>query len=126
MAINFQPAKRINPLKPQDPAKYYANPVYKDKITMRKIATMIGTQTTISIPDTMAVLEALTQALPFFLIDGNIVYLGDYGTFRITLQSEGAATPEELTSANITGFRLLFRAGKEFAKKLKEMEATKV
>jgi len=126
MAINFQPVKRRNPLKPNDPEKYYASPVYKDKITLRKIATMIGGQTTISIPDTMAVLEALTQVLPFFLIDGNIVYLGDFGTFRINLQSEGMPTAEELTSANINGFRLLFRAGKEFSKQLKTIETVKV
>jgi predicted histone-like DNA-binding protein len=126
MAINFQAAKKINPLKPQDPPKYYANAVYKDKMTLRKIATEIGARTTISIPDTMAVLEALTQVLPFFLIDGNIIYLGDFGTYRITIQSDGTATPEELTSSNITGFKLNFRAGKELSNQLKAIQAVKV
>jgi predicted histone-like DNA-binding protein len=126
MAINFQPAKKINPLKPTEPAKYYANAVYKDKITLRKIATLIGSQTTISVPDTLAVLEALTQALPFFLTDGNIVSLGDFGTFRISLKSVGQATPEDLTAANITGSHLLFRKGKELDNKLKELKFAKV
>ena len=126
MSINFQPVKRINPSKPGEPAKFYASPVYKDKITLRKISKEIAERTSLSSTDTMAVLEALTQVLPFFLIDGNIVYLGDFGTFRINLHSTAAEKEEDLNASNVTGFRLNFRAGKEYSGLLKQIEAAKV
>jgi predicted histone-like DNA-binding protein len=125
MALNYQTVKKRNPAKPTDPEKFYANAVYKDKMTLRKIATEIAERTSLSSTDSMAVLEALTQVLPFFLLDGNIVYLGEFGTFRISLRSDGAETAETFTSANIKGFKLLFRAGKELSEKLKHLEVLK-
>ena len=125
MAFNYQTVKKKNPLKPTDPDKYYASAVYKDKLTIRKIATEIAERTSISSTDSMAVLEALTQVLPFFLLDGNIVYLGDFGTFRISLRSDGADKPEDFTASNVTGYKLLFRSGKEFTAKLKNLDIIK-
>jgi predicted histone-like DNA-binding protein len=125
MSIKYKTVTRINPNKPGDPARYFASPVYKDKLTLRRIAKEIAERTSLSSTDTMAVLEAMTQVVPDFLADGNIIYLGDFGTFRITLHSEGTDKPEDFTASNVNNFRLNFRPGREFSDKLKNLEAVK-
>jgi hypothetical protein len=42
------------------------------------------------------------------------VELGDFGSFRVSVSSEGAETPEEVTTRNITNVRILFQPGKRF------------
>jgi predicted histone-like DNA-binding protein len=126
MAINYQTIQKTNPLKPSDPKKFYASAVYKDKMNLRRIAKDIARSTSLSSTDALAVLDALTQVIPIFLLDGNIVSLGDFGTFRITLHSTGTLTEEEFTTANITDYKLHFRAGKEFTDQLLAIEAVKV
>jgi len=126
MAINYKPVKKVNPFNTDNPVKYYSSPVYKDRVSLRKIAKEISERTTLSTTDTLAVLEAMTQVLPFFLTNGSIVNLGDFGTFRITLQSRGADIPGELTPSHNTGFKLLFRPGKEMTDQLKQIETRKI
>ena len=126
MAINYKPVKKVNPFNPKDPIKYFSSPIYKDKVNLRKIAKEISERTSLSTSDTLAVLEAMTQVLPFFLTNGSIVNLGDFGTFRITLQSSGADNPGELTPSHNTGFKLLFRPGKEMTDQLKQIQTRKI
>ena len=64
--------------------------------------------------DTMATLEALIQVLPGEIAEGKIVKLGEFGSFGITLQSEGAETEEAFTASNIKRFSIRFRPGKIF------------
>jgi predicted histone-like DNA-binding protein len=58
--------------------------------------------------------------VPEKLADGKIVELGDFGTFRITVSSEGAALADEVSVRNITETRVIFTPGKRF----KQMLAT--
>jgi predicted histone-like DNA-binding protein len=62
----------------------------------------------------MATLEALIQVLPSEIAEGKIVQLGEFGSFGITLQSEGAETEEAFTASNIKRFSIRFRPGKIF------------
>ncbi len=125
MSFNFKSISRKNPLSPGDPPKFYASPVYKDKIDLRTISGEIAKMTTVSRADSLATLQALGEVLSFFLTSGNIVYLGDFGTFRISLKCTGAATEPELTSSNIASYHLLFRPGIEIAEKIRNMKAEK-
>ena len=69
---------------------------------------------TVSSVDTAAVLEAFMNVVPDLLADGKIVDLGDFGTFRVSVSSEGADNPEDVTSRSITNVRILFQPGKRF------------
>ncbi len=71
---------------------------------------------TVSSVDTTAVLEAFMNVVPDQLADGKIVELGDFGTFRVSVSSEGAELPESVTSRSITNVRILFQPGKRFKK----------
>ena len=61
-----------------------------------------------------AVLESLLELIPQKLADGNIVELGAFGSFRLTINAEGSATPEEVSSRNIKKVNSRFMPGKEF------------
>jgi len=127
MSFNYQAVQKRNPLQPNEPQKYYATAVYKkDKINIRKIAKEIAERTSLSGTDTIAVLEALTQVLPSILMDSNIVHLGDFGSFKITLRSNGMPTADEVSADSINEFKLHFRPGKEFNELLKHVDTLKL
>jgi predicted histone-like DNA-binding protein len=125
MSLKFRPVKRNNPVKRQEPAMFYPNPVYRDKVNVRLLAKEIARRTSLSTTDTIAVLEACTEVIPYFLTEGDIVSLGDFGSFRITLKGEGAVTKKKMTTANITDIRVKFRPGKEFSLLVRSAELEK-
>lgn len=112
--ITIRTSEKVNPMAPEDPRKFYG--VVKSIGTMnnRQLATRISKETTLGTPDVMAVIEALLQDIPEFLLDGKIVQLGDFGTFRLTVSGDGAATSEEYSTTMIKKTNLNFRAGKAF------------
>jgi predicted histone-like DNA-binding protein len=104
---------------------FYPNPVCSEKINIRQLAKEIAIRTSLSTTDTIAVLEACTEVIPYFLTNGAIVSLGDFGSFRVTLKGKGAATAKEMTAANVTKIRVKFRPGKEFASLVRSAELEK-
>jgi predicted histone-like DNA-binding protein len=92
---------------------------------LRALSRQIAEISTVSSVDTLAVLEALLTLIPRQLAAGNIIELGDFGSFRLRIQSEGADTPETVTAHNIKKVRPLFSPGKEFKQVLANTEFTK-
>jgi hypothetical protein len=64
------------------------------------------------------VLYALVDIAIDGLGDGNIIRLGDPGSIRITLSSEGKATPEEVGAGCIKKVRTIFVPGSRIKKML--------
>ncbi|WP_247653606.1 hypothetical protein [Flavobacterium sp. CS20] len=60
------------------------------------------------------------------LSQGHIVYLGDLGSFRVSLSSEGFDLEEDVSSNAIKDSKILFRPGKRFRDLLKTLEFKKV
>lgn len=118
MAISYVVNQRVNPREPNGPRKFYAMAKSTSEETTRKLATEISKRTGLSGSDVMAVLEAFIDLIPERLIEGAIVRLGDFGSFNITLSSEGADTAENFTSAMIKDNNLNFRPGKVVEKVL--------
>ena len=114
--------QRVNPRSPADTRKYYAFPKASGTIELRELAKRISRESTVSMMDTVAVLEGLLQVIPDMLLDGNIVKLGDFGTFRLSLSSEGVENPAEFTVSKIRRTNLIFRAGKVFQDRLKNVK----
>ena len=118
--------QRTNPQKRNDPAKWYAIAQSAGEISLRELSTEIASRSTVSSADVLAVLENLLHVIPEELSKGNIVRLGDFGSFLLTIQSDGMSAEEEVTSAAIKSNKLHFRPGKEIAKKLDGVEYRKV
>ncbi len=125
MAVNYKAVAKKNPLKQTDPAKYYANIVTTGNLTLRQLAKEISTISTVSVADTMAVLEGLLEVVPKQLANGNIVRLGEFGSFNIQVKSAGADTAKDLSKDQITKTSVKFRAGKEFMQVIDNIEFIK-
>jgi predicted histone-like DNA-binding protein len=112
MAVNYVLVERGNPAKPEAPKKFYAQAKSSGEFTFRKLSKEIAQgSTTVSDTDVLAVLNDLTKVLCRHLENGEIVRFGDFGTFQISLSSEGAETAAKFNSSLIKRSRVAFRPG---------------
>lgn len=121
MPIKFNIIQKTNPSKPEEPKKYYATAKADGEVTFRSLSKEISnSSTTVSDTDVLAVLNDLTKVLAKHLSDGKIVRFGDFGSFQVSLSSEGATEESKVTAASIKSSKITFRPGID----LKEMLAT--
>lgn len=116
MKIKLQ--KKKNPQKRTE-EKYYANPVNLGKKTLRDIAHDITGRSSLTRGDIENVLSNFMDCLPHYLRDGFSVQLGEFGTMRLTLSSEGAATEKAFKTETIKP-RVTFTPGVELKAALRE------
>ncbi len=112
MAITYSLVQRGNPRDPSAPKKYYAVNQNTGDVDVRELSKIIAEISTVSEIDTMAVIEAFIKKVPELVADGKIVRLGDFGSFYITLQSDGADTADSFSTSMIKKVFLRFRPGK--------------
>jgi predicted histone-like DNA-binding protein len=116
MTVKFSATPRKDPRDPNSQPKYYVTIKSKGRANLLAIAREISKMSTVTSVDTIAVLEAFMNVIPDMLADGKIVDLGDFGTFRVSVSSEGVETAEEVSSNSITEIRIIFAPGKRFKK----------
>lgn len=126
MSVKFTVTPRKDPRDQNSQAKYYATVKSNGRADTHAIAKSINSMSTVSSVDTAAVLEAFLNVVPEKVADGNIVELGDFGTFSVSVSSEGAVEPNEVTARSITDVRVLFTPGKRFKQALNAAEFQKV
>ncbi|MDY3337930.1 HU family DNA-binding protein [Riemerella anatipestifer] len=119
MPVKFTVIQKGNPSKPEEPKKYYASAKASGEVTFRSLSKEIAQgSTTVSDTDVLAVLNDLTKVLSKHLSDGKIVRFGDFGSFQISISSEGAETEDKVTAAKIKSNKILFRPGIELREML--------
>lgn len=98
--------------KPGAPAtsekKFYAAPVTGKENTLESLTTSIEKISTVSGADIRAVLYALVDVSMTCLEAGEIVRLGDLGSMRISINSEGKNTEKEVTALAIKRRSIIF------------------
>ena len=124
--IKYMLKERINPTDLMAPNKLYPFKQAQEELTLRDFAKRISRESTVSMMDTMAVLEGLLQIIPDEIANGKIIKLGDFGTFRSTLSSVGVATEEEFSSTKIKKLNIRFRPAREFRNLLASVKFEKV
>jgi predicted histone-like DNA-binding protein len=105
--------------------KYYASPVHGKEITLEGLTKAIEKTSTVNGADIRAVLYAMVEEAVLGLEDGRIIRLGDLGSLRITLSSEGKNTPEEVTAAAVKKAGVIFTPGAKLQSMLKTAKFTK-
>ncbi|MDY3318067.1 HU family DNA-binding protein [Riemerella anatipestifer] len=105
--------------------KFYASPVYQGEKTLEGLTKDIEKISTVSGADIRAVLYALVDVMQNSLSDGQIVRLGELGSMRVSLSSEGKAKEEEITSAAIKSAKVLFTPGSDLKKMLQTLKFEK-
>lgn len=121
MAIKFKVIEKGQPgVVGGGTKKFYANPVMDGEVNLNDLTKAIEKICTVSGADIRAVLYALADVSIDNLANGTIVRLGDLGSMRISLSSEGKATADEVKSSAIKSSSVIFTPGT----RIKEMLAT--
>jgi len=122
MTVKFNIVQRGNPGNREAAWKFYPSIQSSGRVTTRELAEMAAERSTLSTMDMMAAIESFLAIVPQQLAKGNIVELGDFGSFWLRTVSEGVETPEEVNASLITTILPRFNPGKTFKKLLKMIE----
>ena len=125
MPIKYTVIPRPNPQDREAAPQYYPSIQYSGRMSLRQLAQRMAEISTLSTIDTMAAIEAFLQVVPQELAEGNIVDLGDFGSFWLRTKTTGTADQESVGRTQILDVKPLFRPGKEFKKVLNNAELTK-
>ena len=109
--VTYSVSPRINPRDKEAAPKYYGHVQASGDISLREMAERIQSTCTVHKSDVFAVLVALEDVITEALKSGEIVRLGDLGTFQIGISSKGAETEEDYTDSLIKKARINFRPG---------------
>jgi len=127
MAINFKVVQRGQPgVTGGGEKKFYASPVLDGEMSLPEMTTAIEKICTVSGADIRAVLYALVDVSIDNLSNGTIVRLGDLGSLRPSLSSEGRATEEEVNASVVKGASVLFTPGTRIKQMLSVVKFKKV
>lgn len=98
--------------------KYYATSVFTGEKNLEQLTKSIEKISTVSGADIRAVLYAMVDVITEELSDSQIVRLGELGSLRLNVSSEGKDTSRDVSASAIRSTKLVFTPGK----KLKDMQ----
>ncbi len=104
--LKYNVVGRKNPQNQE--VKYYAQLETPMVVKLTQLTDAISKESTVTKHDVKAVLSALEEHIVSQLYNGASVRLGDLGSFRASLNSEGVVNPEEFTSAHIKRVKVIF------------------
>lgn len=120
MAVKLKKIQKRNPLKP-DVVKWYLTQEKTGTVGIRDIAAEIKERSSLSLGDIQSVLSNLVELMPLFFKLGQTIKIEGFGSFRVSVTSEGTENEEELTIRNVKGVKLIFLPSTELKKSLKDI-----
>jgi predicted histone-like DNA-binding protein len=112
MSVKIKAIERGQPgVKGGGQKKFYASPVMDGELTLEDLTRSIEKICTVSGADIRAVLYALVDVSVDSLADGTIVRLGDLGSLRMSISSEGKATINEVSANSVKSASIIFTPG---------------
>jgi predicted histone-like DNA-binding protein len=123
--LKVKSVKRKDPRDQASIEKFYLITAGQDSTDLKSMAERIAYQSTLTPGDCFNVLSALEKNIIDELSEGRTVHLGELGTFRVSISSEGKLTNEELTVNAIKKAKILFRPSVGLRKMLKSMHFRK-
>lgn len=128
MVLKYRLIERRNPQKKDEPAKWFAVPVYNGQVDIDFLAREIAKRSSLTVGDIKNVIENFFDILPTFMLLGFTIKIDGLGTFRISFSSEGAETEDtKVTPDKMRSIRILFRPDADLrARILQEMEYERV
>lgn len=120
--FSFTSVLRKNMMEKDKPDMYYALAKSSGDIDVDEMAERIQRSSTVNWADVVCVLRALQTEMIESFKKGEIVRLGNLGSFYVTLRSAGALIQKDVKEGLIKGARVRFRPGKEIKKALKALE----
>ncbi|MBP6473471.1 MAG: HU family DNA-binding protein [Chloroflexi bacterium] len=126
MTAKYKVIEKVNPSDLEAPRKFYPSLQTNGRVNQRTLATEAADRSSMSDADMAAALANMLALIPKHLAMGEVVDLGDFGTFRLSISTEGAATPEAVTSRNIKDVNVRFTPGTIFKEALTRIQFEKV
>ena len=124
--VTYSVVPRYNPSQKGTPPKYYAQAQASGDVSLREMAERIQQACTVTKADVYAVLVSMDDVIIDALKSGEIVRLGDLGTFQIGVSGKGTLTEEEYDSSLIQKARINFRPGMALSGMLTSLTYAKV
>ena len=125
-SVTYSVVPRTKPGEKNDAPKYYAQAQARGDVNIREMASRIQGTCTVTKADVYAVLVALEDVIVEALQNGEIVRLGELGTFQVGLSGKGAVTSEDYDTSLIRKARINFRPGLTLAGMLSSLSFSKV
>lgn len=126
MPIKYKVIQRVQPgVSGGGDKKFYATNNISGEKTLADLTTEIERISTVSGADIRAVLYGLFDVMKTALANGEAIRLGEIGSLRVSISSEGKATEKEVTAASIKGAKVVFTPSKEIKKVLETLDYQK-
>jgi len=106
--------------------KYYAGSQSSGELTLPGMSKRIEQMCTVNGADIRAVVYAMVEVMILELADGKIVRLGELGSLRVNISSEGKATEVEVKANAIRSARVVFTPGKDLKTMLQTLTYEKI
>jgi len=106
--------------------KFYAVSKTNGISSMKTLCKLISARSTVSSADVKAVLDNLNFVLDMELQEGRIVKFGDFGSFRISVSSDGVTDKKDFNSSMLRPPRIIFTPGGELKDTKKTLEYSRI
>lgn len=126
MFIKYHLIGRVDPRDPALPKKFYAHIANGEEITFDDLLQLVSQNISLHEGDIYGVLRTLLNVMMTQLKCGKPVVLRDFGTFYMTINSDGAATEDAFVDRDIRQARIRFRPGAGLKKMLKTLHFEQV
>ena len=118
MSVNYKLVQRKNPLKKDEPAKWYATPNSAKPLSPKALIRAATANTTTAPIELEAAMELLAAFIPQQLQQGHTVNVPGLGSFRLTFKSDGVEDIDKFNAGQmIKSPRIVFTPAKELREK---------
>ncbi|RRD88835.1 hypothetical protein EII33_11230 [Bacteroides heparinolyticus] len=118
MSVNYKLVQRKNPLKKDEPAKWYATPNSAKPLSPKALTRAATANTTTAPIELESAMELLAAFIPQQLQQGHTVNVPGMGSFRLTFKSDGVEDINKFNAGQmIKSPRIVFTPAKELKEK---------
>ena len=122
MSIFLKPVQRHNPMEKDAPMKWYPVQYTTKLVDENEVAELIADETTLNPMEAQMAIRQLRKVVQRLLLDGKSVKLGNWGTFNVTLSTEGVDKKDDLTARNVKAVNINFQPGDELKTAMQKAE----
>ena len=105
---------------------YTATLVKNREVSAEEFSEVLTKRTRINPIDCLKLLMTVAEEISTNLSEGNIVRVGHLGSFRISIKSGTADTPNGITPESLGTTKIVFTTSKEMKRKLEEIRYEKM
>ena len=122
MAILLNTVTRKNPQDKGATPKYYPVQNTVKQVDESTVAELIADETTLNPAEALMAIRQLRKVLVRELLNSNSIKLGNWGSFSVTLSTEGSETAEMVKATNVKNVGIRFTPGTELKEALQKAE----